>query len=153
MHHLESLFGYKVLVEDSGVLCLAYLGARMTLLQRQPPLGYGISFYRVVFFLGRLLWFLVCGFMVVLWFEEIGQVRIKPDQYASLWGSEGPAGGLWYYASEPVYLFHLVCLVIWFLCGMFLCLSSRPRVRKFLPAHFALSLMWTGTCMYVRIYE
>lgn len=123
------------------------------LLQNRSPLGYGVSFYRAVVFLRRLLWLLVCGFMAVLCLEEIWQVKTDSEPYACLWGSEGPAGGLWYYASESVYLFHLACLAIWFLCGMFLCLSSRPRAGKFVSAHFAVSLMWVGTCMCGRIYE
>ena len=91
---------------------------------------------------GELLWLLACGFMVALWGGEVWSVVIEPEKYASLWGGEGPVAGVWYYASKELYLFHLVCLIVWFLAGMALCLCKWVYRRKLLPVHCCLSLLW-----------
>jgi hypothetical protein len=80
--------------------------------------------------------------MVVLWIHEIWRVKTKPELYFFLWGAEGPMAGLWYYASEKIYLLHLAGLIIWFLVGILLCLSQEQFRRKLLFMHFCLSMLW-----------
>lgn len=87
-----------------------------------------------------MVWLLVCGFMVILYLEEIRQVIIQTERYALLWGEEGPTGGLWYYTSEKTYLFYTSFWVIWYLCGILVCLSQRKYAKKFVLAHFLLSM-------------
>ncbi len=101
---------------------------------------------KIFFFLklppGELLWLSACGFMVALWGGEVWSVLTEPEKYAFLWGGEGPVAGVWHYASEDRYLFHLVCLIVWFLAGMALCLCKRACRRKLLLLHCCLSMLW-----------
>lgn len=93
----------------------------------------------------RTLWLLACGFVVAVSVHEIWSVKAQPEEYARLWGGEGPVAGAWYYASETVYLLHLVGLILWFLAGMLLSLGRGPfRRPKLLVGHAALSLLWLG---------
>ena len=92
----------------------------------------------------RFMWLLFCCLMGVLWISAICDVKTEPAEYASLWGGEGPVAGLWYYASESVYLLHLAGLVIWFLAGILLCLSRGRFRRNLLLAHFGLSALWAA---------
>ena len=55
--------------------------------------------------------------MTIVWVSEVWDVKTAPEKYACLWGGEGPVARLWYYASESLYLLHLVCLIVWFLSG------------------------------------
>ena len=83
--------------------------------------------------------------MVALWSHEIWLAKTRPEEYAQLWGGEGPVAGVWYYASETVYFLHLAALILWFLAGMVLSLDRRPFKRpKILLAHAVLSLLWFG---------
>jgi hypothetical protein len=85
----------------------------------------------------HVIWILFCGFMVALWISEIWSVATRPEEYAFLWGSE-----VWYYASESVYLFHLLVLIIWFSAGILLSLLRGPLRWKLLITHVILSMLW-----------
>lgn len=99
-------------------------------------------------FLLVCLWFLACVFMVVLWGHEIVSVKMRPEEYAYLWGGEGPVAGIWYYASETAYLLHLGLLVLWFLAGIALCLGRGPFNRpKLLLAHALISGLWLAATL------
>lgn len=96
-------------------------------------------------YLLRTLWFLACGFMVILWSQEIWSVKAHPEEYTGLWGGEGPVAGVWYYASESIYFWHMVGLLLWFLAGMLLSLGRGPfRRPRLLVWHAALSVVWLG---------
>ena len=69
----------------------------------------------------EFIWLLFCGFMTIVWVSEVWDVKTAPEKYACLWGGEGPVARLWYYASESLYLLHIVCLIVWFLSGIWLC--------------------------------
>lgn len=58
----------------------------------------------------EFIWLLFCCFMTIVWVSEVWDVKTAPEKYACLWGGEGPVARLWYYASERLYLLHLVCL-------------------------------------------
>lgn len=88
------------------------------------------------------IWLLFCGFMTALWVSEVWVVKTEPAKYVHLWGGEGPVAGLWYYASERLYVLHLACLIIWFLFGILLCLCQWSFRGKLLLAHFGLSVLW-----------
>lgn len=93
----------------------------------------------------------VCGFMLILNLDEIRQIITQPQQYSPLWESEGPAGGVWHYASENTYLFYNAFLVIWYLCGILVCLVPCSYTQKFVLGHFLLSMIGmiaTMICMY-----
>lgn len=92
--------------------------------------------------LGEFIWLLFCGFITMLWVSEVWSVKTEPAKYTHLWGGEGPVVKLWYYASEGLYLLYLVCLIIWFLSGILLCLCQWSFRRKLLLAHFCLSMLW-----------
>lgn len=98
------------------------------------------SFLKLPF--GELLWLLACCFMVALWGSDVWSVLTEPEKYAPLWGGEGPVAGVWYYASEGRYLFHLACLIVWFLAGVALALCNRACRRKLLLLHCCLSMLW-----------
>lgn len=98
------------------------------------------SFLKLPF--GELLWLLACCFMVALWGSDVWSVITEPEKYAPLWGGEGPVAGVWCYASEGRYLFHLVCLIVWFLAGVALALCNRACRRKLLLLHCCLSMLW-----------
>lgn len=89
----------------------------------------------------RVLWFLFCGLLFLTAVHEIWSVNIHPEEYVYLWGAEGPIAGIGFYASEAAYLIHEAILLLWFLCGMMLCI---PRLNRFnlLIVHFVLSLLW-----------
>lgn len=81
--------------------------------------------------------------MALLWLHEIWHVKWHPEEYAPLWGSEGPVAGLWYYASETAYITNLLILLLWFLIGALLCLNRGIfRHPRLLIAHVFLSLLW-----------
>jgi hypothetical protein len=86
--------------------------------------------------------------MAALWIQEIWEVKTEPEKYVHLWSGEGPVAGLWYYASEKIYLFHLVCLIIWFLAGILFCLRQGQFWRKLLFMHFGLSVLWLAAQIY-----
>ena len=67
---------------------------------------------------------------------------MRPEAYAFLWGGEGPIAGRWYYASERIYILHLVALLLWFLCGALLSLHQGTRSRKPLIVHMLLTVLW-----------
>ena len=91
----------------------------------------------------RILWALVCVAMCALFASEIAAVKMRPEDYAPLWGGEGPAAGVWQYASERAYLLHAAALAAWFLAGMSACLRGKPlRGNRLLIAHMALSGLW-----------
>lgn len=92
------------------------------------------------FLLFRMVWLLVCGFMSALSLDAIWLVVTEPEQYAPLWGGEGPAGEFWYYESEKTYLFYNAFWAIWYLCGILVCLFRRMFAKKFVLAHFLLSM-------------
>ncbi len=95
--------------------------------------------------LGECLWLLVCALMTALWASEVWIVHSEPEEYAYLWGSEGPVANVWYYDSECLYLLHLTILIVWFLSGIWLCLCRWALRRKLLFVHFCLSLLWLAT--------
>ena len=79
--------------------------------------------------------------MLILWGHELWVVMTHPEDYARLWGGEGPLA-VWYYASEAVYLVHLAGLLLWFLAGLGLGFGWLRRRPWLLPGHVALSLLW-----------
>lgn len=91
---------------------------------------------------GGFLWFLLCGFMTVLWGSEVWCVKTEPEKYMYLWGGEGPVAHLWYYASESLYVLHLACLVVWFLSGMMLCVCRWSCKKILLRTHVCLTMLW-----------
>ncbi|HIU16921.1 MAG TPA: hypothetical protein IAB01_00555 [Candidatus Avidesulfovibrio excrementigallinarum] len=91
---------------------------------------------------GRIIWLTLCSLSAALWLSEIWEVKRHPEAYAPLWSGEGPVAGLWYYASEQLYILHLAALALWFGCGMLLSLHKNPIIRKLLPAHVLLSVLW-----------
>ena len=80
--------------------------------------------------------------MTIVWVSEVWDVKTAPEKYACLWGGEGPVARLWYYASERLYLLHLVCLIVWFLSGVWLCVCRWTLKRALLLAHVCLSMLW-----------
>lgn len=90
----------------------------------------------------EFIWLLFCGFMTIVWVSEVWNVKTAPEQYACLWGGEGPVAQLWYYASENLYLLHLACLIVWFMSGIWLCVCRWSLKRALLLAHVCLSMLW-----------
>lgn len=94
----------------------------------------------------RLIWLLFCGFMTVLFAEEIWSVCARPEEYAPLWGAEATSA-FWQYSSREVYILSTALLSVWFLAGVGLALWRRPVGRKLLQAHVVLSLLWLVATM------
>lgn len=81
--------------------------------------------------------------MCALFASDIAAVTMRPEDCAPLWGGEGPVAGVWYYASERVYLLRALALAAWFLAGVFACSRGKPlRNNRFLIVHMALSGLW-----------
>ena len=91
---------------------------------------------------GRAIWLALCGTATALWLSELWEVKRQPEAYANLWGSEGPVAGLWYYASEQLYILHLVGLLLWFGAGMLLSLYQGRFNRNLLTGHIFLTALW-----------
>ncbi len=109
---------------------------------REAPENPGLRLFRLSIIL-RILWALVCVAMCALFASEIAAMKMRPEDYAALWAGEGPAAGVWYYASERIYLLHASALAAWFLAGVFACLRGKPlRDNRLLIVHMALSGLW-----------
>ena len=78
----------------------------------ETPKKRGIRAFRLSIVL-RILWALVCVAMCVLFASEIAAVKMRPEDHAPLWGGEGPVPGVWYCASERIYLLHALALAAW----------------------------------------
>lgn len=90
----------------------------------------------------RLLWLLFCGFMTLMFADELWNVCTRPEAYAQLWGAEATSA-FRQYSSREVHLFSAALLSVWFLAGMGLALlRRRPAGRNLLRAHVVLSLLW-----------
>lgn len=103
--------------------------------------------------LGAWLWLLFCAFMTALWASEVWSVLSEPEEYASLWGAEGPVANVWYYGSEYLYLLHLAGLIVWFLSGIWLCLCRWSVRRTLLFAHFCVSMLWLAAACITTCLE
>lgn len=89
----------------------------------------------------RMAWMVVCAFLVALFLDEIWQVVADPEQYAPLWGGEGPAGEFGYYSSRNIYLAYHGFLATWFFFGATACFSCRLSIAPLVFCHFLLSLV------------
>ena len=116
---------------------------------REAPEKRGVRAFRRSS-ISRIVWALVCVAMCALFASEIAAVKMYPADYAPLWGGESPVPGVWYYASERIYLLHALALAAWFLAGAFTCLRGKPfRDNHLLIVHMALSGLWFAVSVHI----
>ena len=85
------------------------------------------------------IWTIVCLFFMWLWSDDFYTAYRTPEIYN--FGEECP-GDLW--CTQESYLFFSAILVVWFFCGLILCLvQHRKGILKYgIVAHIIATFMY-----------